>query len=161
VKVAARTVRLATPADARAIAVLSRDFIEHTLAWSWTEARVRRAIAHPGTNVAVIHRGGCLQGFGIMQYGDESAHLALLGVQPTLRRRGLGRTLVAWLEACARTAGLGQVRVEARADNPAAVAFYERLGYAVVGRTHGYYAARIDAIRFAKPLWTHAGEGPA
>src|SRR5882672_6808592 len=73
-------VRLAVPGDAAAIAEMSRDFIEHGLGWGWTEARVLRNIQDKATNVAVIREEGQLFGFGIMKYGEESAHLFLLGV---------------------------------------------------------------------------------
>ena len=76
------------PQDARGIAEMSRDYIEHGLGWSWTPNRVRRALSDPSTNVAVILRRNAVCGFGIMQYGNDSAHLALLAVQPALRTRG-------------------------------------------------------------------------
>jgi ribosomal-protein-alanine N-acetyltransferase len=145
-------VRLATPGNAAGIAQLSRAHIEHGLSWRWTEARVLHSIASRTTNVAVIEEAGTVQAFGIMDYGDESAHLALLGVQPAQRRRGLGRTLVVWLEACARTAGIRVIRLEARADNAAAIAFYESLGFKVLMRVPGYYSAQLDAIRLEKSL---------
>ena len=77
-------IRLALPGDAQNIAVLSRDHIEHGLAWSWNPSRILRAIHDTATNVAVVHERGCVLGFGIMQYGDTTAHLCLLGVQPAL-----------------------------------------------------------------------------
>lgn len=147
-------VRFATPADARSIAEMSRDYIEHGLGWSWTQSRVVRSIRDRSTNVAVVHERGCLLGFGIMQYGEEMAHLALLGVQPSQRRRGLGALLVSWLETPALTAGIGTIRVEARADNPNAVAFYKKQGYRQLGSVSGYYRDAIDAARLEKRLWS-------
>jgi ribosomal protein S18 acetylase RimI-like enzyme len=148
------TVRLALPADARSIAEMSRDFIEQGLGWSWSQCRVVYSIQDKATNVAVIHQRGCLYGFGIMHYGEETAHLALLCVQPTQRSRGLGAMLTSWLEKPARNAGIGTIRVEARADNPKAIAFYRRQGYDDVGRVAGYYRGVIDAVRFEKKLWS-------
>jgi hypothetical protein len=57
------TVRLALPEDARGIAEMSRDFIEHGLGWSWSQSRVAHSIQDKATNVAVIHQRGCLYGF--------------------------------------------------------------------------------------------------
>lgn len=145
-------IRLATPADARSIAEMSRDYIEHGLGWSWTESRVVCSIRDRSTNVAVVHERGCLLGFGIMQYGEETAHLALLGVQPSHRRRGLGALLVSWLEKPAVTAGIGMIRVEARADNPQAVDFYKKQGYRHLGSVSGYYRGTMDAARLEKML---------
>lgn len=145
-------IRLATPGDAHAIAALSRDCIEQGLGWTYTSSRILRAIRSRSTNVAVIHEHHALLGAGIMGYGDTTAHLVLLGVQPTRRRRGWGRQLLAWLEACAVTAGLDKIGVETRADNTDAIAFYLGQGYAVRGRVPGYYRNVVDAVCLEKRL---------
>lgn len=146
------SVRLATPRDARVIAELSRDFIEYGLGWSYTPNRILRAIRSRTTNVAVVGEHTRLLAAGIMEYGETTAHLVLLGVQPAQRRRGLGRHVLLWLEECALTAGLERVGVEARADNPGAIDFYQRQGYEVRARVPGYYRGVVDAVRFEKRL---------
>lgn len=146
-------IHLAQERDAAPIARMSCELIELGLGWSWRPARVLQAIRHPATNVAVArHPDGALAGFGIMSYGDEHAHLALLAVAPSCRRRKLATALVAWLEASAVAAGLASVRLEARADNPAALALYGALGCRPAGRVSGYYNGEVDAVRFEKPL---------
>jgi ribosomal-protein-alanine N-acetyltransferase len=148
-------IRLARFNDAHAISRMSRDYIERGLGWGWTPMRVLKSIRIRDrcTNVAVIHQGGNLLGFGIMRYDDCAAHLLLLAVHPARRRRGMASALVAWLEAVARTAGIEAIRVETRAGSAAARAFYRALGYAEVGRLHGYYRGVEDAVRFEKRLW--------
>jgi ribosomal-protein-alanine N-acetyltransferase len=150
------TPRLAKSADAQGIAEMSREYIEHGLGWSWTPARVLHAIHDKSTNVAVIHAQGCVIGFGIMLYGEQTAHLALLAIHPTQRQHGLATCLLAWLETCADTAGLERIHVEARSDNPAALAFYQKQGYKQIGTMPGYYSGMLDAIRFEKRLWTQS-----
>ena len=145
-------IRLANAGDAHAVAVLSRDTIEHGLGWRYTPDRVLAAIRNRATNVVVVHARGCLLAGGIMEYGDNSAHLVLLGVQRTHRRRGLGRQVLTWLQACAITAGLETIRVEVRDDNPNALAFYQTQGYRVRDRVIGYYGGVLDAVRLAKSL---------
>jgi ribosomal protein S18 acetylase RimI-like enzyme len=147
------TIRLALTVDAPAIARMSRLYIEQGLGWSWNVPRIEAAIRCESINVAVIRERNDLAGFGIMQYGDQTAHLALLAVHPQSRKRGLGTGLLAWLEKCADTAGIGRIAVEARCDNPAAIAFYQKHGYAQLARMPGYYRGRLDAIRFEKSLW--------
>ena len=83
-------IRLARAADALAIADMSREYIEYGLGWSWTTARIAAAIQDEATNVAVVHLSGDLIAFGIMHYGDRTAHLALLAVHPMQRKRGIG-----------------------------------------------------------------------
>jgi [ribosomal protein S18]-alanine N-acetyltransferase len=146
-------IRLASDADAQAIACMSRDCIEHGLGWSWRPARVRRSIADASTNVVVCRDALGLAGFAIMKYGDEEAHLLLLAVDARRRRRGVGSALLAWLESTARTAGLGVIRLETRRTNLAGQAFYSRLGYREIARVAGWYRGFEDGVRFAKDLW--------
>jgi ribosomal-protein-alanine N-acetyltransferase len=146
-------IRLAEAGDARAMAQMSRQYVEQGLGWSWTEGRVLGAIRSRACNVAVVRERARLAAFGIMQYADDKAHLALLCVHPGRRRRRLGTQLLAWLEKCADTAGIGCVLLEARADNEAALAFYEHLGYRSTGRISGYYRGVLDAVKLEKRLW--------
>jgi len=152
--VSAREIRLAVPRDAAAIADMSRDYVEQGLGWSWTPARVVASIVDDATNVAVLDLARGLAGFAIMQYGDRSAHLALLAVHPAQRRRGLGTRLLQWLEKSADTAGIELIRLEARADNPGAIAFYRQHGYVPNGRLINYYRGTLDAVRLEKTLRT-------
>lgn len=145
-------ISLATALDARGIAAMSRQYIEYGLGWSWTRERVLKAIHDRETNVAVIHEQGLLLAFGIMSYGERKAHLVLLAVDPEHRKRGLGATVLAWLEKCAITAGLERIQLEARADNPGAIAFYEEQGYSAIGLVPGYYRGTVDAVRLEKTL---------
>ena len=87
-------VELATAGDAAAIAAMSRDEIERGLGWSWNEARVRRAIRDPNTNVAVIRDNGNIAAFGIMSYREDAAHLLLFAVRRSQQRQGLGSTML-------------------------------------------------------------------
>jgi ribosomal protein S18 acetylase RimI-like enzyme len=145
------TITLAAPADAADIARMSRDLIEQGLPWSWTAPRVRRSIADPQTNVAVVRDiDNELRAFGIMKYGDDDAHLLLLAVDAARRRLGLGTALVQWLERVAQAAGVARLQLEARATNAPARAFYERLGYAQTQLMPGYYQGREASVRFVK-----------
>lgn len=145
------TIRLARPADALSIASMSRDWIEHGLGWSWTAGRVAQAIGDRATNVAVLEKDERLDGFGIMQYLDsDTAHLVLLAVSPVLRHQGRGRLLLRWLEQSAQVAGNTVIRLECRADNGNALAFYQRLGYRQVAMVSGYYEGRVDAVQLCK-----------
>ena len=90
-----------------------------------------------------------------MEFYAIHAHLNLFAVQPGYQRRGIGRQLLEWLEASARTAGIFKVYLEVRATNGGALAFYEKLGYRWVGRKPAYYdAAGLSLKRFflASPL---------
>lgn len=146
-------IQLAVPGDAASIALMSRDLVECGLGWRWTPHRILDSIHDAATNVAVARDGGRMAGFGIMAYREEEAHLLLLAVQASHRRRGIGSALMAWLEAPALAAGIGMVRLEARRTNRRALAFYRRLGYKELQVIHGYYRGREDCVWIAKDLW--------
>ena len=141
---------LAKRGDAAEIADMSRIMIEHGLPWTWDERRVRRCIDHSESAVLVARDGRRMAGFGIMEYLDVDAHLNLLAVRSGYRMQGVGRHILDWLEASARTAGIFTVRLEVRAGNDAALRFYRRLGYREAGKRRGYYSGREDAL-----LMTH------
>jgi ribosomal-protein-alanine N-acetyltransferase len=145
--------RLAVANDARDIAAMSRDLVEQGLGWRWTAAKILGCIRDPDINVAVAFEHGILVGFGIMKYADQEAHLNLLAVTPSRQHHGIGAALMAWLETCALTAGIGAIYLEARAENAQARGFYNKLGYKEIALARGYYWGREDAVRIAKDLW--------
>lgn len=144
--------QLAVPRDAVDIAAMSRELIEHGLPWSWRAPRVRQAIEATNTNVAVVRAHDGLAAFGIMAYGDDDAHLLLFAVQPSCQRRGLGSSVLRWLEAAAVAAGCRCIRVEARRGNHAARCFYNQHGYHERAIASRMYSAAVDGIRLEKWL---------
>ncbi len=141
------------PPDARCIAMLSRDLVEQGLGWSWREARVLQAMRSGDDTVLCAVVRSQVVGAAVMRFGIDEARLDLLLVAPPWQRAGVGRRLVEWLEASARTAGASVVFLEVRARNAGAQAFYRRLGYRVVSCLPGYYAGRESALRMGRDLW--------
>jgi ribosomal-protein-alanine N-acetyltransferase len=143
---------LALPADAAAIAALSRDSIEVGLPWRWTAARVARAIRDRETNVVVVRRDGGLAAFGIMSYRGDEAHLLLLAVRRDCRRSGIGSAVLTWLERVARIGGIERIVLEARRDNAAARSFYSQQGYHECFIVPAMYSGAIDGVGMVKCL---------
>ena len=146
------SMKLARPADAAAIAALSRDLIEYGLRWRWRPRRVAASIRAPEVNVLVARIHDNLAGFAIMRYGDDVAHLDLLAVAPSYRRAGVGRQLLEWLEKCAVVAGIFNVTLEVRAENEGAQLFYKRMGYRTLVHLPGYYQGVEAALRMGRDL---------
>ena len=157
---ASLTIRLAEPGDARAIAEMSRDHIESGLGWRYDPSHILRAMQRresvvlvaSGRPTYVARERPSLGGFAIMDFGDERAHLVLLAIQPTLRRRGIGRRLVDWLMESALTAGMESVHLELRANNEAARRFYRALGFSETVLMPRYYNGREAAMRMIRML---------
>jgi [ribosomal protein S18]-alanine N-acetyltransferase len=145
-------IKLASLADAAAIAGMSRSEIEYGLPWGWTAERVARVMRDPTVNVAVVRRSSGFAAFGIMKYGDDRAHLALFAVHAAHRRAGVGSVLLAWLEDVARVAGIATITAEARIDNANGMAFYEHHGFVQTARVAHMYHGKLDGVRLVKRL---------
>jgi ribosomal-protein-alanine N-acetyltransferase len=146
------TLKLAAPADAVPIAVMSRELIETGLPWTWTPERVVRSLRHPETLVLTARDGEHLAGFAIMQFGDERAHLSLFAVRPDYQRRGVGRRMLEWLIESALTAGIASVHLELRESNRGARRFYLNQGFAETARIPGYYRGAETAVRMLRQI---------
>jgi ribosomal-protein-alanine N-acetyltransferase len=138
--------------EAGLLAVMARELVESGLRPSWDAARIAWHIRHPDSVVLAARAGPAVAGFAMMRYGDDSAHLNLLAVAPSHRRRGIARRLVRWLEETALTAGTFTIRLELRSGNSAARALYASLGYRELGSVPGYYQGVESAIRMERDL---------
>jgi len=148
----AHTLRPAHRAEAPVLAGLSRDLIEHGLRWRYTPPRIARLMTDADTSVIVACDAQAVQGFVVMQLGDDSAHLVLLAVRPAQQRSGLGRRLMEWQFATARAAGLARIGLELRADNAGARAFYASLGFELLHGLPAYYDGHVAALRMQMVL---------
>ncbi len=162
--------RLAKKSELTSIAVLSRDFIERGLAWSWTPERLKKSYLSRETNIVVACAPPMEQGkpnskprlqqenkqkvvgFGIMHYGATEANLNLLAVLPEYRRMGIGKCMVQWLEKSALTAGVDVVYLQCRAVNVTAQQFYLKLGYRKLRNLPRYYSAKESAVLMGHDL---------
>lgn len=131
---------------------MSRWLIEAGLTPTWVPERVLWHMRDRDSTVLVARERGRLVGFAIMQFGDSSAHLNLLGVAPNRQRSGIGRQLLSWLEASAITAGTFLIKLEVREANFTARRFYAAMGYCEIGRIEGYYQGQDNAIRMSRDL---------
>ena len=146
------TIGLASVADASSIARLSRDEVEFGFTWNWTPKRVTKAIRDIETNVVAAKDRQYLAGFGIMHYADMSASLNLFAVNKPYRRRGIGTSLIEWMEVVALNAGIVDVSVQLREQNTMGYAFYCSVGFEVVDRVSGYYHGLEGGIIMTKQL---------
>lgn len=151
----------ASTGDAQAIAVMSRDLIEVGLGWEYRPERVAKMIGDPDTVALVARDVPRIAGFAIMNFGDDRAHLTLLAVRPSHQRRGIARTMVAWLLETAMTAGVASVHVELRASNAAAFALYRDARFDETLRVPGYYRGREAAVRMMRLLRAPNASAPA
>lgn len=148
--------RPAVPADALCLSVLAmqvfldtyavegiRTAIAREVLGSYSTAEFDRLLAEPGTRLCVAEHAGHVVGYSQVQVGAPHAlvpapqpvELVRLYVQARFKGRRLGHRLLGEAEAWARKAGAEVLWLSAWVHNRHARAFYERHGYADVGRT--------------------------
>jgi len=91
-----------------------------------------------GTIVAEVD--GTVAGFAVTLGEGQIVELDGLFVEPALLRRGIGRALVRRAIADARRAGATRMHV---ISGPESAPFYQRCGFAVVGRVQTLLAAAL------------------
>ena len=117
-------------------------------------ADVRHILANPGRMVGFLAVGasGDAQGFaeatlrGDYVNGTESSPVGFLEgwyVEPGLRGRGIGRALVAAVEAWTRACGCGELASDALLDNAASHAAHQACGFEETERVV-YFRKRVD-----------------
>jgi len=148
--------RLARATDASVMAEMSRDLIESGLGWRYTARRMAALIDDADSIALVACDPSGIQGLAIMQFSDERAHLTLLCVKPEHQRRGIGQCLNQWMVDSARVAGIAIIQLELRADNTAALAFYQHLGFTETQTVPDYYGGHLAARRMVLQLRPNA-----
>ncbi len=96
---------------------------------------------------------------GLAQIDADTAELKRIFVKPAYRRQGLARRVIAELEAAARESGCARIALETGADMAAAIALYQKLGYAL-SRNYGPYAGDDACVCMTKQLGAVAGTHP-
>jgi ribosomal protein S18 acetylase RimI-like enzyme len=92
---------------------------------------------------------------GVAFYRLEPAACELVAIIVTQQRRGVGRALVAEVEALARAGGAGRLWLITTNDNRAAQAFYSALGFAL----RATHTGAVRDARRLKPEIPLLGEG--
>ncbi|MCA9666721.1 MAG: ribosomal protein S18-alanine N-acetyltransferase [Myxococcales bacterium] len=108
---------------------------------AWTAAQIAAELASSKCE-GWVTEGGYLLSWRVA--GERE--LVRVAVDPSSRRRGLGRALVTALLDAARQANDSCVHLEVAATNAAARALYATTGFVEVGRRGGYYRDGDDAI---------------
>lgn len=93
-----------------------------------------------------------LAGYALGLVRPTRIRLYSLAVDPRYRGRGLARTLTRAVIDATRARQLGEVSLEVRADNQAAIDLYESLGFTLERIRPAYYGDGMDAWRMLLPL---------
>jgi ribosomal protein S18 acetylase RimI-like enzyme len=86
--------------------------------------------------------GGRVVAAVMVGYDGHRGWINYLGVDPELRRHGIGRRVMDEAEARLRQRGCPKINLQVRSSNAGVIAFYERLGFQVEDRVS--MGKRID-----------------
>lgn len=116
--------------------------------WGWDAYRAE--LEKPEAIMLVARRdaqdaaGRNVIGYIASRLSAGELHINNIGVRPESRRRGVGNSLMrAALDEASR-GGARLAVLEVRAGNRAAIALYERQGFAVVGERRNYYRSPTE-----------------
>lgn len=136
--------------DLATVATIEAEVYSHP----WTQGNFRDSLA-AGHACWVVERADALCAYGVLMMGVDEAHLLNLSVAQALQRQGVGRLLLAFLEARAREFRARIMFLEVRVSNAPARSLYAAAGYREVAVRRNYYPAatgREDAILMGKDL---------
>lgn len=121
-------------ADEAAAAALWREVFPDEPAHNVPEEVIARKLAVQRELFFVAVEGDVMVGTAMAGYDGHRGWVYAVAVKPSHRRRGIGAALMARVEEGLRAVGCPKLNLQVRASNREAVAFYERLGYAVEER---------------------------
>jgi GNAT superfamily N-acetyltransferase len=144
----AATIRLARVADAPEIARLTSQ-LGYDVPESEVAARLARFLARDDQRFLVAEQNGRPVGWlhaVLSEYIETGPFVVVAGlvVDRSVRGRGIGRLLMARVEAWARERGCSVVRLWSSASRTASHRFYEGLGYTNI-KTQYAFAKSFDA----------------
>ncbi len=116
----------------------------------WRPELIRRIVFRPGGFGLFARRDGRPVGFVLCRWSGSEGEVLSLGVAPSTRRLGLGRTLMDAAMRAARSNGVSLLYLEVAEDNEPARQLYRVLDFVRVGRRRDYYkrgnGASVDAL---------------
>lgn len=86
--------------------------------------------------------GAIVTGFAISRIAMDEAELLTITLDAEVRGKGLSTRLLTHHAGNLRRAGVETLFLDVAEDNETALALYNRLGFAEIGRRKGYYAGK-------------------
>ena len=132
--------------------IMARAF-EPTYGEAWTRSQCAGILPMAGVSLRLAEGGdGKIAGFALLRAIADEAELLLIAVDPAAQKGGIGAALVGDFIDLASDRGARRLHLEVR-DGNAAIALYERAGFALVGRRRDYYRGldghKRDALTLA------------
>ena len=139
-------------------AIYALDAVCFARPFRFSRSAMRRFATAKKARVAIAEDGDVLAGFGILHVEiaeleegkrGRAGYVMTLDVDPHYRRMGLGRELMAAMEAQTRAGGCAEMVLHVFTGNAEAIRFYERVGFSRSHRAEGFYGAGLTGPRDA------------
>lgn len=149
------TLRPGSTADLKRVGALMGAAFDPRFGEAWTPTQCLGILSLPGVWLTIAEREGEPAGFALARIAADEAELLLLGVDPQVRRTGVGGSLLRGVVREAQDRGAVVLHLEVRAGNPA-IELYQREGFHKVGERRDYYRGSggdvFDAHSFSLSL---------
>lgn len=109
----------------------------------WNEA-VFRDCFKPDYRLWALTEADVLQGYAVVAYLFDEAHLLNLCVGRPYRACGAGRRMLRFLIKVAFEEGMQRIILEVRRSNRPAISLYESEGFFQIGERPGYYPGALE-----------------
>ena len=117
----------------------------------WSERSIASELDNKLAFWLVATEGETVAGYIGSQTVMEETDMMNVAVHPDFRRQGIAEALVSGLVEHLKAMGSHCLPLEVRASNAPAIALYEKLGFAEIGRRKNYYRnPREDALILRK-----------
>ena len=117
----------------------------------WSENSIASELHNPLSLWLVAVEDQTVLGYVGSQSVLDEADVMNVAVHPNFRRRHIGQALIERLTDLLRQNGVHALTLEVRVSNESAIALYEKLGFAQVGRRPNYYRnPKEDALILRK-----------
>jgi [ribosomal protein S18]-alanine N-acetyltransferase len=120
----------------------------------WSALFVGALLNQPGV-YALAGPSTTMGGFIIIRIAADEAEVLTIGVRPTERQRGLGKSLLSAAIELMKDNGVVRCFLEVAEDNAAAKALYAGLGFSLCARRPKYYGSgpiQTDALVMERVL---------
>ena len=117
----------------------------------WSAAALAEELSNPTAVFLVAAEGDRVLGYAGMHHLADEGFITNVAVDPTARRQGVARQLLAALDSYGRTHSLYRLTLEVRVSNAPAIALYEGAGWVPDGvRPRFYRHPTEDAVIYSK-----------
>ena len=121
----------------------------------WSEASISSELNNPLSLWLVAVDNDRVVGYVGSQAVLDGADMMNIAVDPAYRRQGVAAELVERLVTALKNKGVICLALEVRASNTPAIALYEKLGFAIVGKRPNYYRHPKEDALIMRKEWTN------